>query len=92
MGEREAHHLIDPHSGEPAASDLTQVTVVAPNAELADVLAKTAFLRGFADGRRFLDRIPDVSAVFVLRDGGVRISGELEANELMFKHSQITLR
>jgi thiamine biosynthesis lipoprotein len=88
VGEREAHHLIDPHSGEPAASDLAQVTVVAPNAELADVLAKTVYLRGFDDGRRFLERFPDVSAIFVLRTGDVRISGKLEANELMSKHTK----
>lgn len=88
VGDREVHHLIDPHTGHPATPDLAQVTVVAPSVELADVLAKVAFLRGFADGSRFLGRIPAVSAVFVLRDGSVRIHGELQASESMFAPCQ----
>jgi FAD:protein FMN transferase len=88
VGDREAHHPIDPRTGHPATSDLAHVTVVAPTVELADVLAKVAFLRGFADGSRFLDPIPAVSAVFVLRDGSVRIHGELQATELMFTPCQ----
>lgn len=41
------HHLIDPRTGAPAASDLAQMTVVAPTVELADVLAKAAFVAGW---------------------------------------------
>jgi thiamine biosynthesis lipoprotein len=76
-----AHHLIDPHTREPANTDLIQVTVVASSAELADVLAKTALLRGHADARRFLDRFPDVSGVFVLSDGRVRLHGQLDVDD-----------
>jgi thiamine biosynthesis lipoprotein len=81
VGVGEAHHLIDPHTGWPATTDLAQVTVVAPSAELADVLAKVAFLRGFADGRRFLDHFQGVSGVFVLADGRLRITGDLEVSD-----------
>jgi thiamine biosynthesis lipoprotein len=78
VGIGEAHHLIDPHTGQPANTDLVQVTVVAPSAELADVLAKVAFLRGFADGRRFLERFTGVAGVFVRADGRTRLVGDLE--------------
>jgi thiamine biosynthesis lipoprotein len=40
------HHLIDPRSGRPAESDLTEVSVVAGNATDAEVYAKTALLMG----------------------------------------------
>ncbi len=43
---RPAHHLIDPGSGEPAYTGIVQVTALAPTAQLAEVLAKTALLRG----------------------------------------------
>jgi FAD:protein FMN transferase len=72
-----AHHLIDPHTGRPSTSDLVQVTVVAPAAEMADVLAKTVLLRGERDGERFLNRFPSVAAVLVPRDGKIRIHGEV---------------
>jgi thiamine biosynthesis lipoprotein len=44
------HHLIDPATGEPAASGLASVTVVAGEAWRAEVLAKAAFVAGPAAG------------------------------------------
>ena len=80
LGSCVAHHLIDPHTAEPARTDLAQVTVVGQFAELADVLAKTAYLKGHADGAAFLNKFPSVGAVFVLADGGVRLYGDLEVD------------
>ncbi|MCC6222226.1 MAG: FAD:protein FMN transferase [Thermoleophilia bacterium] len=40
------HHLIDPATGRPAASDLVRVTVAAASATEAEVLAKSLFLAG----------------------------------------------
>ncbi len=73
-----AHHLIDPRTGAPAASRLLQVTVVADTAELADVLAKTAFILGAVEGRDFLERQPDVLGLFVMSDGAVVQGGTRE--------------
>lgn len=73
-GERVAHHLIDPRTGAPAESDLLQVTVVAPSAELADVAAKTVFVLGEREGRRFLERHA-LAAVLVRADGGLAFAG-----------------
>jgi thiamine biosynthesis lipoprotein len=81
VGARANHHLIDPRTGQPGRTDLAQVTVVAPSAELADVLAKTAFLRGFRDGTRFLSRFDRVSGVLALHDGSVRVVGQLEMSD-----------
>jgi thiamine biosynthesis lipoprotein len=49
-GETEAHHLIDPARGLPAASDFLRVTVVARTATEAEVLAKAVFLGGPMQG------------------------------------------
>ena len=45
-GGQAQHHLIDPATGEPAASGLASVTVVAGEAWRAEVLAKAAFVAG----------------------------------------------
>ena len=50
------HHLVDPRTQRSAETDLLQVTVVAPTAELADVLAKTVFVLGAQRGQAFLER------------------------------------
>jgi thiamine biosynthesis lipoprotein len=73
-----AHHLIDPRTSLPSTSDLAQVTVVAPTAERADVLAKAAFLLGTTDGARFLARRPGIGGALVAWDGSLRFVGELE--------------
>ncbi|MEA2662216.1 MAG: FAD:protein transferase [Chloroflexota bacterium] len=53
-GER-LHHLIDPRTGLPAETDLTEVSVLARTGAEAEVLAKTALLLGRDAGARFLD-------------------------------------
>jgi thiamine biosynthesis lipoprotein len=66
-GGEECHHLIDPATGRPADTDLLHVTVVAPTAVEAEVLAKIAFLGGEVD----------VPRVLVRRDGTVALAGGL---------------
>ena len=45
-GDEALHHLIDPRTGRPARTDLSQVSVVAPTAAEAEVHAKAALLLG----------------------------------------------
>ena len=67
-GGEEAHHLIDPTTGAPAAGDLLRVTAVAPTAVEAEVLAKAIFLGAPVEG----------PAVLVTADGRTVITGGLE--------------
>jgi thiamine biosynthesis lipoprotein len=76
-GAREMHHLIDPRTRAPAQTDVVQATVFAPTAELADVMAKVAFLLGSEDAVRVLDR-RQLSAVLVLDGGAIRSVGTVE--------------
>jgi thiamine biosynthesis lipoprotein len=73
----DAHHLIDPRARRSADSDLAQVTVVATSTELADVLAKTAFILGSRAARCFLARMPEIGAVLVKQTGGVELLGDV---------------
>ena len=49
------HHLIDPRTGLPAVSDLSEVSVVASNAVDAEVHAKAALLLGSEKAAAYLD-------------------------------------
>lgn len=77
------HHLIDPRTQRSASTDLVQATVVAPSAELADVLAKTAFLLGARAARDFLAPLADtgVGAVLVPARGAPVLIGALDVVE-----------
>jgi FAD:protein FMN transferase len=48
------HHLIDPRTGRPAATDLQEVQVIARSGVEAEVLAKTGLLLGSAAAQEFL--------------------------------------
>jgi thiamine biosynthesis lipoprotein len=48
------HHLLDPRTGEPAASGLSEVTVAASTCEAAEVAATVAFALGPRLGAEFL--------------------------------------
>ena len=50
------HHLIDPALGRPAAGALVSVTIAAPEAWRAEVLAKVVFLDGVAGTEQLLRR------------------------------------
>jgi thiamine biosynthesis lipoprotein len=64
-----AHHLIDPATGRPAWTGVVQATAFAPTALEAEILAKTALLRGPSDGRDALEH----GGVLVLADGTVDV-------------------
>ena len=55
QGAVRVHHLIDPRTGLPAVSDLSEVSVVASNAVDAEVHAKAALLLGSEKAAAYLD-------------------------------------
>jgi thiamine biosynthesis lipoprotein len=67
------HHLIDPRTGRPAATDLVQVTVLARTAAEAEVLAKAAAILGSAAAVTFLEERRAHAAV-LLTTGGACIA------------------
>ena len=77
-GDAWAHHLIDPATGAPAATDLAQVTIVAASAERAEILAKAVFIAGARAGRALLATLPTIGAVLVDHRGHVELIGPLE--------------
>lgn len=76
-GETAAHHLIDPRTGEPAATDLVSVTVVAADAFWAEVFAKSALIAGELEGGASI-RNADLSGLMVTADGHVLTVGAID--------------
>jgi thiamine biosynthesis lipoprotein len=63
------HHIIDPRSGRPAATDILSATVVAPSVIEADMAAKAIFIQGSRKGMRWLEERPHLTGMVVLVDG-----------------------
>jgi thiamine biosynthesis lipoprotein len=75
-GGAERHHLIDPSTGRPAAGGLLRVTVVAPSAAEAEVLAKELFLAGVPAAALEADT-RGLAAVLVTDAGETLLAGGL---------------
>jgi thiamine biosynthesis lipoprotein len=65
------HHLIDPRTGEPAATDWLSVTVIAPQITTAEVYAKALLIGGEGDASRLAAQRPEIAYFIVKSDGAV---------------------
>jgi thiamine biosynthesis lipoprotein len=62
------HHLIDPRTGRPAATDIVQATVIATSARLAEAFAKSAVILGRREAPRGIRRPGVLGAVLLTED------------------------
>lgn len=72
------HHLLDPRTGQPAASSAAAVVVAAATSWQAEVVAKAALLAGPEEGCRLIGELGGVGVVFDL-DGQPHDAGLLQA-------------
>jgi thiamine biosynthesis lipoprotein len=70
------HHILDPRSLEPAR-ECQSVTVVAKEGALADGMDTGIFVLGPQRGMELVERLPNVEAVIVDRDGRMTVSSGL---------------
>ncbi|HXF63487.1 MAG TPA: FAD:protein FMN transferase [Caldilineaceae bacterium] len=73
---RAVHHILDPRSGQPAATDLVAVTVLAPTAVQAEAWAKAALILGQQTGAGAL-AARRLAGLLAGRDGRVTITPAL---------------
>lgn len=64
------HHILDPRTGRPSTGTWS-VTVLSPDATLADALSTAFMVMDPEEGRRLAQRLSDVEAVWVLAGGEV---------------------
>jgi FAD:protein FMN transferase len=57
-------HIIDPRTGYPC-SGLKSVTIVCPDAEIADALATSVFVMGQEKGMKLINQMKDVDCILV---------------------------
>ena len=71
------HHIIDPRTGLPAATDILTATVIAPSTVEAEAAAKVALILGSDAALAWLEAHPPLAGLLVLEDGSVRRSRQL---------------
>ena len=67
-------HILDPRSGYSVLSDVASVSVCAKNCTDADAMATALFVMGSDEGIKWVEQIPDVDCLFLIRtDNGTII-------------------
>ncbi len=70
------HHIISPKTGR-SADSLQSVTILGPNATRTDALSTSIFVLGAEKGIALINRLKDVDAVIIDKDGGMMTSDGL---------------
>ena len=63
------HHIIDPRTGESAASGVVAATVTAESAARAEIIAKVCIILGPTEGMNFIERQGGSEGLLVLENG-----------------------
>ena len=63
------HHIIDPRTGLPAATDILTATVIAESAVEAEALAKAVLISGSTAGLDWLDTTESLAGLLILENG-----------------------
>lgn len=74
-------HIIDPRTGYPARG-IASVTIFAPKAELADVLATSLIVMGKETGLDFINQLSGIECVIVDDQGKIYYSKNIERNTI----------
>ncbi len=79
------HHILDTKTGYPVENSLLSVTILSSNSTEADALSTAVFAMGLADGRAYIEALPDIEAIFVTSDKEVICtSGINESNLILY--------
>jgi thiamine biosynthesis lipoprotein ApbE len=70
LGDATAGHIIDPDTGTPLQTEFA-VSVIAQTGTISDALSTTSLLLGPAKGKGLLQRMPDVTAIWISRDAHI---------------------
>jgi FAD:protein FMN transferase len=73
-GNKRYAHIIDPTTG------ITSVTIICPNAELADALATSVFVLGIKNGIELIDKMNNIECIIIDDDGTLYQSKNLKLN------------
>jgi thiamine biosynthesis lipoprotein len=76
------HHIINPASGK-SASEMQSVTIIGPDATTTDALSTTVFVMGLEAGLQLINRMPDIDAIVVDRNGELHYSESLQPAKKM---------
>lgn len=68
------HHILDPKTGFSADTGVASVTIISDESAVGDALSTTCLLLGEETGLALVETMPNVEALFLMKDGQERMS------------------
>lgn len=65
------HHILDAKTGYPVRNNLSGVTIIASSSMEADALSTVCFALGLTEGRKLIDSLENVEALFITSEGAL---------------------
>lgn len=63
------HHILDPRTGYPVETDLSQVTIISEQSVLGDLYSTICMLEGYEAASKLVDSTSGLEAIYVSKDG-----------------------
>ncbi len=76
------HHILDPHTGYPADSDVVSTTIIADKGIDCDALSTAVYIMGSDRGMKLINSLDNIEAVFIKTDGEIISSAHIDAYHL----------
>ncbi|WP_300278401.1 FAD:protein FMN transferase [Peptacetobacter sp.] len=74
------HHILSPSNGYPFDNNLLSVTIVSNKSINCDALSTSAFALGLEEGKKLIESIDDVDAIFVTKDKKIYLTKGFDNN------------
>ena len=69
------HHILDPKTGYPAATDIMSATIISDSSIEGDALSTICLLYGLDDAMRLINKTPGTEAIFITWDNELHSTG-----------------
>lgn len=65
------HHILNPQTGYPIDNELYGVTILSDSSELGDALSTTCYVLGLEEGKKLIESLEGVEAVFITKNNEI---------------------
>lgn len=70
------HHILNTATGYPVENELISVTIISDFSVDGDILSTSTFSLGLEEGRKLINSLDNIAAIFITKDKGVYFAGD----------------
>lgn len=86
------HHLFNPKTGYPFENDIAGVTIISDTSIAGDGLSTAIFSMGVKNGLAFVEKRPDIEAIFVTKEDHIYLSKGIRDNFKLNEESHYVIK